>query len=62
MNLISIGDELGGRTFDLVLDPRSWLVGVQVSRWHFLRDSRKPERTVTVHLGPLHFTTWRASR
>lgn len=60
-NLIGIGGDPGGRTFDLVLDLRSWLIGVEVSRWKFLTASTHHERTTRVHLGPLHFTTWKST-
>ena len=59
MNLYSRGDEVSGRTLDVVWNWRSWLIGVEVSRWQFLTTDVEDQRTITVHVGPLHVTTWR---
>lgn len=59
MNLYARGSEVNGRTLDVVWRWSSWLIGVEVSRWQMFTDTEQ-ERTVTVHLGPLHVTTWKA--
>lgn len=59
VNLYARGGEGIARTIDLVLNLRMWAFGIEWRRWRFLHDGPL-ERTVTVYLGPLSFTTWKA--
>ena len=56
--LYSRGGEIDGRTVDVTLNLRRWLVGIHVSRWKLLTGA-DPERTIHVHFGPLCLTTWK---
>lgn len=49
--LVDRGDEKSGRTLQIGVCLRHWLVGVQ---W----ESDSIERTFTVSLGPLFITAW----